>query len=144
MGDIDGEWDSDNIFAKIVRGEAPCAKVYEDQATLAFMDVFPQSLGHTLVIHKSARARNLLDAAPEEICALILSVQKISKALRKALNPDAVAVMQFTGAASGQSIYHLHFHVIPRWRGRPLGAHARGAADSGDLAELAKRIAAEI
>jgi len=145
MSDLDGDYDPDNIFAKIVRGDAPAAKVFEDHDVLAFMDVFPQGRGHTLVIHKRARARNLLEIEPEPLQAVILGVQRVARAVRAALKPDGVLVMQFNGQASGQTIYHLHFHVIPRWQGVPLGRHAGGGmADMAELAELAKAIAAEI
>ena len=89
------------------------------------MDVFPQGRGHTLVIHKRAHARNILDVEPEPLQALILTVQRVTRAVRAALKPDGLMVSQFNGAASGQTIYHLHFHIIPRWEGVPLGRHAR-------------------
>jgi histidine triad (HIT) family protein len=143
--DLDGDYDPDNIFAKIVRGDMPSAKVYEDHDTLALMDVFPQARGHTLVIHKRAHARNILDVEPEPLQAVILTVQRVARAMRAALQPDGLMVSQFNGAASGQTIYHLHFHIIPRWTGQPLGRHAGGGmADPAELAELAKAIAAEI
>ena len=142
---LDGVYDPDNIFAKIVRGDMPCAKVFEDHDTLAFMDVFPQGRGHTLVIHKRAHARNLLEVEPDALQALILTTQRIARAQRAAFKPDGVYVAQFTGAASGQTIYHLHFHVIPRWEGVPLGRHAGGGmADMAELNQLAEAIAAEI
>ncbi|MGH7024472.1 MAG: HIT family protein [Caulobacteraceae bacterium] len=141
---LDGVYEPDNIFAAIVRGDTPCAKVYEDADTLAFMDAFPQGLGHTLVVHKRSRARNLLDAETAELNALIATVRRIARAQRAAFNPDGVTVMQFNGAASGQTIFHLHFHVIPRWDGKPLGRHAQGMADPRGLAELAAKIAAAV
>ena len=143
--DLDGDYDPDNIFARIVRGDLPSAKVYEDHDTLALMDVFPQTRGHTLVIHKRAHARNLLEVEPEPLQAVILTVQRVTRAVRAALKPDGLMVSQFNGAASGQTIYHLHFHVIPRWHGVALGRHAGGGmADPAELAELARAIAAEI
>lgn len=143
--DLDGDYDPDNIFAKIARGDMPSARVYEDHDTLALMDVFPQSRGHTLVIHKRAHARNILDVEPEPLQALILTVQRVTRAVRAALKPDGLMVSQFNGSASGQTIYHLHFHIIPRWEGVPLGRHAGGGmADPAELAELARAIAAEI
>ena len=142
---LDGDYDPDNIFAKVVRGDMPAAKVFEDHDVLAFMDVFPQGRGHTLVVHKRAHARNLLDIEPEPLQTLILGVQRVARAVRAALKPDGVLVMQFNGAASGQTIYHLHFPVIPRWEGVPLGRHAGGAmADQAELAKLAEAIAEEI
>jgi histidine triad (HIT) family protein len=142
---LDGTYDEANIFAKILRGEAPAARVFEDDHVLAFMDVFPQSRGHTLVIPKHNRARNLLDADPQVLAPLILGVQRVTRAVRAALNPDGIAVMQFNGATSGQSVYHLHFHIIPRWEGQPLRGHASGGmADAAELKALAEQIAAQI
>ncbi len=142
---LDGTYDPDNIFAKIVRGQIPATKVYEDDETLAFMDVFPQARGHVLVVHKHATARNLMDIEAEPLQTLILTVQKVTRAVRAALQPDGIMVSQFNGAASGQTIYHLHFHIIPRTEGVPLGRHAGGAmADPKELAELAGAIAAKI
>lgn len=139
---LDGAYDPDNIFARILRAEVPCAKVFEDADTLAFMDAFPQARGHSLVIHKRSRARNLLDVAPEELQAVMLSVQRLVRAVHRALGPDGVLVSQFNGAAAGQTIFHLHVHVIPRWAGAPLGRHGGGMADPAELQALASRIAA--
>src|SRR5258706_2564899 len=142
---LDGAYDPNNIFAKIVRGEMPAAKVFEDHETMAFMDVFPQARGHTLVVHKTAPARNLMDIEPEPLQATILTVQRITRAVRAALKPDGIMVSQFNGAVSGQTIYHLHFHIIPRWEGVPMGRHGGGGmAEANELAELAKQIAAQI
>jgi histidine triad (HIT) family protein len=143
---LDGAYDDGNIFAKILRGEAPSAKVYEDDHVLAFMDAFPQAKGHVLVISKHSQARNILEAEPEILEALILGVQRISRAVRSALNPDGVMVAQLNGALAGQSVFHLHFHVIPRWQGDPPPRpHGGGAmADMGELTKLAKDIAAMI
>lgn len=142
---LDGSYDDGNIFAKIVRGEMPAARVFEDDHVVAFMDVFPQSRGHTLVIPKHSHARNLLEESPQNLQALICGVQRVAKAVRAALNPDGVVVTQFNGAAAGQTVYHLHFHVIPRWDGVPMGRHAGGGmADMGELKALAAQIAAKI
>ncbi len=142
---LDGVYDPDNIFARIVRGEAPAARIWEDGDTLAFMDVFPQSRGHCLVIHKASTARNLLEIEAPALQQLILSVRRVTRAVRAALNPDAILVSQFNGAAAGQSVFHLHFHIIPRWRDQPLGRHGGGGmADPKELAELAGLIAREI
>jgi histidine triad (HIT) family protein len=142
---LDGDYDPDNIFAKIVRGEALAAKVYEDHDTLAFMDVFPQGPGHVLVVHKRSHARNLMDADPQDLHAVITTVQRMVLAVRAAMKPDGVFVAQFNGAAAGQTIFHLHFHVIPRWDGVPLGRHgAGGVADMGELRALAEQISREI
>jgi histidine triad (HIT) family protein len=142
---LDGQYDEGNIFAKILRGEAPAAKVFEDDHVLAFMDVFPQAKGHTLVIPKKSNARNLMDEEPEVLETLILGVQRVTRAVRAALNPDGIVVTQFNGAPAGQTIFHLHFHIIPRWEGTPLGRHAGGGmADMDELKGLAAQIAAKI
>jgi histidine triad (HIT) family protein len=142
---LDGAYDDANIFAKILRGEAPAAKVFEDDHVLAFMDVFPQTRGHTLVISKESQARNLLEVEPEALEHLILGVQRVARAVRAALKPDGITIMQSNGAASNQTIFHLHFHIIPRWSGVALRPHGEGGmADIGELAELAKSIAAMI
>jgi histidine triad (HIT) family protein len=142
---LDGAYDDANIFAKILRGEAPATKVYEDDHVLAFMDVFPQGRGHTLVISKESKARNLLEIEAEPLQQLILGVQKITRAVRLALQPDGIMVGQFNGAAAGQSVFHLHFHIIPRWTGAPLTPHGQGGmANPAELATLAKEIAAKI
>ena len=140
---LDGTYDRDNIFAKILRGDMPAAKVFEDEHVLAFMDVFPQSRGHTLVVPK-AEARNLLDVEPETLSALMVRVQRVARAVREALKPDGLTISQFNGTAGGQTVFHLHFHIIPRWEGEPLGRHGGGMADQAELAELAKQVAAKL
>ncbi|WP_430419142.1 HIT family protein [Phenylobacterium sp.] len=141
---LDGTYDAGNIFAKILRGEMPAVRVYEDEHVLAFMDVFPQAKGHTLVIPKHSTARNFLEEAPEVVGPLLLGVQRVAKAVRAALNPDGIMISQFNGAVSGQTVYHLHFHIIPRWEGVPLGRHAEGMADMQELKGLAEQISAMI
>ncbi len=142
---LDGTYEDGNIFAKILRGEMPSAKVFEDGHVYAFMDVFPQSKGHTLVISKHSRARNLLDIEPEVLSPLILGVQRVTRAVRSALNPDGIMVSQFNGAPAGQTVFHLHFHIIPRWSGVELGRHgAGGMADPTELKALADKIAEQI
>jgi histidine triad (HIT) family protein len=142
---LDGTYDSGNIFAKILRGEAPCAKVWEDDHVLAFMDVFPQSRGHTLVIPKNSTARNLLEETPERLSALMVRVQQVAKAVRSALSPDGVVITQFNGAPAGQTVFHLHVHIIPRWAGQEVGKHGAGKmAEMTELKDLAARIAAAI
>jgi histidine triad (HIT) family protein len=142
---LDGTYDDGNIFAKILRGEAPAARVFEDEHVFAFMDVFPQGRGHTLVIPKHSVARNLLDEEPQVLADTILGVQRVARAVRAAFNPDGIVVTQFNGAPAGQTVYHLHFHIIPRWEGVPLGRHAAGGmADPGELKVLAEQIAAKI
>ncbi len=142
---LDGVYDDQNIFAKIVRGEAPAARIYEDHAVLAFMDVFPQSRGHCLVVSKTSRARNLLDVEPEVLCKLMTDVQRIARAVVAALNPDGVVITQFNGSVAGQTVFHLHVHVIPRWSDEPLKGHGHGQmADPAELKTLAAEIAAKI
>jgi histidine triad (HIT) family protein len=142
---LEGAYDGDNIFAKILRGEVPAAKVHEDDHVLAFMDVFPQSRGHVLVIPKNAKARNLLDITPENLQQVMLGVQTVARAMRDALRPDGLVLTQFNGAPAGQTVFHLHFHLIPRWIDAPVREHGNGGmADPKDLAELAGQIAAKI
>ena len=141
---LDGAYDDANIFARIVRGEIPCAKVYEDDRVMAFMDAFPQARGHTLVVHKHSKARNLLEIEPQALCELISGVQKIARAVRRALDPDGLVVTQFNGAPAGQTIFHLHVPILPRWDAEPLGRHGGGQAEAGELQRLAKQIAAAV
>ncbi|WP_397423280.1 HIT family protein [Phenylobacterium sp.] len=141
---LDGSYDAGNIFAKILRGEMPAVKVYEDEHVLAFMDVFPQAKGHTLVIPKQSTARNFLEEAPDVIGPLMLGVQRVARAVRAALNPDGLVITQFNGAPAGQTVFHLHFHIIPRWEGVPLGRHAQGMADMEELKVLAAEISARM
>jgi histidine triad (HIT) family protein len=142
---LHGAYDDQNIFAKILRGEAPCAKVFEDDVALAMMDLFPQGRGHTLVLPKGVRARNFLDFPPDAIGAYLQRVQRVAKAIEAALKPDGVQIMQFNGGPAGQSVFHLHFHVIPRWEGQPLAIHGRAKmADKDELAAIAAQIAAAL
>jgi histidine triad (HIT) family protein len=141
---LDGTYDDANIFARILRGEIPSARVFEDEHVLAFMDAFPQARGHVLVIPKYAKARNLLEIEPEPLQSLILGVQRVTRAVRSALKPDGIVVTQFNGQPAGQSVFHLHFHVIPRWDGVPISRHGQGEADAAELAKLAEQIAAQI
>jgi histidine triad (HIT) family protein len=142
---LDGRYDADNIFAKIIRGEIPSVKVFEDERVLAFMDVFPQSRGHALVISKLSQARNLLEVVPQVLADLAAATQKLARAVVTALKPDGVVVTQFNGAPAGQTIFHLHFHVIPRYEGENLGRHGEGGmADLEALKALAAKISAAL
>lgn len=132
-------YDPGNIFAKILRGEIPSHKVYEDQDTFAFMDVMPQGTGHTLVIPK-APSRNLLDADPQTLARVIPVVQKIAVAAREAFEADGVTLIQFNEPAAGQTVYHLHFHIIPRFDGIPLRPHSGTMEDQGVLAANAQKL----
>jgi len=136
-------YDTDNIFAKILRGEIPSHRVYEDEAVVAFMDVMPQGPGHTLVVPKSP-SRNLLDADPSTFGPLFTVVQKVALAVKMALNADGVTILQFNGPASGQTVYHLHVHVIPRFEGVPLKPHSGGMEKPEVLAGNAEKIRAAL
>jgi histidine triad (HIT) family protein len=136
-------YDPSNIFAKILRGELPAHKVYEDEQALVMMDIFPQSRGHTLIIPKVA-SRNLLDADPATLSAVMPLVQKVANAVKSVTKADGLRLMQFNETPAGQTVFHLHFHIIPVYEGVPLGAHAAGKADDADLIELAKAIAARL
>jgi histidine triad (HIT) family protein len=122
-------YDLNNIFAKILRGEAPCTRVYEDEVALAFLDVMPRADGHTLVIPKVA-ARNLFDIAPADLARFIPTVQKAARAVKAGMAAEGVVVQQFNEAAGGQQVFHLHFHLLPRWAGvavRPPGGPFQSA-----------------
>jgi histidine triad (HIT) family protein len=132
-------YDANNIFAKILRGEIPSHKVYEDREALVIMDAMPQSPGHTLIIPK-APSRNLLDADPEMLARLAPLVQKIMRAVKEAFAADGVTLVQFNEPASGQTVFHLHFHVIPRIEGTPLKPHTGAMEDSEVLAANAEKV----
>lgn len=132
-------YDPDNIFAKILRGEIPAFKVYENEHTLAFMDVMPQSEGHTLVIPKT-RARNFFDIDAEMLAHLIHSTQHVAKAVRAAFEPDGMRIIQFNEPAAGQTVFHIHFHIVPCYEGRELKGHSRDMADKAVLAQHAERV----
>lgn len=142
---LDGTYDDANPFARILRDEAAAVRVYEDADVLGFMDLFPQSSGHVLVISKTSTARNILDVDAAVLTKLIAAVQRVAKAVRMALRPDGLIVVQFNGQAAGQTVYHLHFHVIPTWAGQPLKGHGHGEmADADQLRRLAGEIAASL
>lgn len=134
-------YDTNNIFAKILRQEAPCFKVYEDDQTFAFLDIMPQATGHTLVIPK-AEAENLFDLGPDTLGALIKSTQKVATAVKSAVDAPGVMIAQLNGAPAGQTVFHIHFHIIPRWDGVDFRMHARDMADKDELAALAEKIKA--
>lgn len=138
-------YDPDNIFARILKGQIPSVTVWEDDDVLAFMDVFPQSEGHVLVVSKTSTARNLLEIEPEALAKVIAATQRIARAVEKALKPDGFQIMQFNGEAGGQTVFHLHFHIVPRWTDRPMKGHGHAPmADVETLKALAARIAAEL
>lgn len=136
-------YDDNNIFAKILRGEIPSIRVYENDDVVAFMDVMPQANGHTLVVPK-APSRNLLDAKPEALAEAIKVVQKIANAVKTAFDADGVTVIQFNEPAAGQTVYHLHFHVIPRFKGVELKPHTGKMEDAAILTANAEKIRAAL
>jgi histidine triad (HIT) family protein len=141
---LHGAYDDNNIFAKILAGEAPCVKVFEDEHALVFMDVFPQSKGHCLIVPKE-KARNLLELSEAAAREAMSRVKKVTQAVEKALSPDGVTVAQFNGAPAGQTVFHIHFHVIPRWDGQDIRGHAEGEmADMAELEAVAGRIRAAL
>lgn len=132
-------YDPNNIFAKILRGEIPCVKVFEDDKTMAFMDVMPQAEGHVLVIPKEP-AENILTLSPEGAAAMMATTQKVAKAVKKGLEAPGIMLAMLNGAPAGQSVFHVHFHIIPRSAGVDLGMHARGMVDAKLLEPIAARI----
>ncbi len=142
---LHGAYDPDNIFAKILRGDMPSVKVWEDDDVLAFMDVFPQSEGHVLVVSKTSTARNILEIEPQALARLTAAVQRTARAVEKALKPEGLSLMQFNGDAGGQTVFHLHFHIVPRWADRPMKGHGHAPmADAEHLKTLAQKIAAAL
>ena len=137
------DYDDSNIFARILRGEIPSIKVFEDDTILVMMDIFPQSKGHTLVIPKAV-SRNLLDAAPDAVAAAAAYLPKLARAVKAATGADGIRLAQFNEAPAGQTVFHLHFHLIPIYEGTELGRHGGGKADDAELRELAAAIAAEL
>ncbi len=125
-------YDDNNIFAKILRGDVPSHQVYDDPDAIAFMDIMPQSRGHVLVVPKAA-SRNLLDADPASLSRVIVVVQRVALAARSAFAADGISLMQFNEDAGGQTVFHLHFHVIPRYQDRALAAHRDKTADPSAL-----------
>lgn len=132
-------YDPNNIFAKILRGEIPCVKVYEDDNTLAFMDVMPQADGHVLVIPKEP-AENILNLSPEGLAAMMATTQRVARAVKKGLNAPGIMLAQLNGAPAGQSVFHVHFHIIPRSAGVDMGLHSRGMVDAQTLEPVAAKI----
>jgi histidine triad (HIT) family protein len=132
-------YDTNNIFAKILRGEIPCHKIYEDDHTLAFMDVMPQVDGHCLVVPKSA-SRGLLDADPQVLAHMMITVQKVAAAAVKATGANGFQIRQYNEAAGGQTVFHLHFHILPMTEGAALKPHTNKMANHAELAATALKI----
>ena len=137
------QYDTSNVFAKILRGEMPCTRVYEDADTLAFMDIMPRCDGHVLVIPRTP-ARNVLDASPAQLAVCLVTVQKIARAQMKAFGADGITIQQFNESAGGQVVFHLHYHVSPRHEGEPLKPHSGKMADMAVLAANAAKIQAAL
>ena len=136
-------YDPQNIFAKILRGELPCHKVYEDDKVLAFLDIMPRAPGHTLVLPK-APARNLLDVQPDDLAAVAVAAQKIANATMKVFSADGITIQQFNEGAGGQVVFHLHLHVIPRKAGVPMKPPASEKEKPDVLADQALKLAAAL
>jgi histidine triad (HIT) family protein len=132
-------YDPNNIFAKILAGQIPSVKVYEDDKTLAFMDVMPEAEGHVLVIPKEG-AENILDLSLDGMAAMMATTQKVAKAVDKALIPDGILLKQYNRAAAGQSVFHVHFHIVPRWEGAPLAPHGKVMVEAAKLEPIAAKI----
>ena len=140
---LDGDYDRDNIFAKILRGELPCYKVYEDDKALAFLDIMPRAPGHVLVLPK-APARNILDVAPDDLAHAVKIAQKIAKVSVDVFGADGVTLQQFSESAGGQVVFHLHVHVIPRREGIALKPPASFKEAPEVLKEQAAKLAAAL
>ena len=136
-------YDTNNVFAKILRGEIPCHKVHEDDDVIVFMDVMPQAPGHALVVPKAA-SRNILDADPAVLATLLPVVQKVAKASKAAFAADGISVIQYNEPAGGQSVFHLHFHVVPRYEGQALKPHSGKMEDPAVLAAHAEKLRAAL
>ena len=136
-------YDPNNIFAKILRGELPCHKVYEDEQAFAFLDIMPRAPGHTLILPK-APARNILDVAPDELAHVAKVTQKIAKAGMQVFGADGITIQQFNENAGGQVVFHLHVHVIPRKAGVAMKPPASEKEAPDVLAEHAKKLAAAL
>ena len=132
-------YDQGNIFAKIIRNEAPAAKVFEDEYSLAFMDVMPQVPGHTLVNPKSP-AENIHEIDPEALAHTVSTAQVVSNAVKQAFDAPGIMIAQLNGSAAGQTVFHLHFHILPRFQGLEFSLHAREMQEMDVLQDHAERI----
>ena len=142
---LHGAYDDNNLFAKILRGEAPSVKAYEDDVALAFMDLFPQSRGHTLVAPKNMPVKNFLEMPETAVGPYLERVQRVAKAVTKAMKPDGLVVAQYNGTPGGQTIFYPHIHIIPRYEGVALAGHShQKRAEIAELEAIAESIAAAI
>ena len=136
-------YDDNNVFAKVLRGEIPCHKIYEDEDTLAFLDIMPRTEGHALIVTKE-KARDLFAVRPEALAKLMAVVQKLAPVIQEAMGAEGVLIQQFNGAAAGQTVFHLHVHIIPRKEGEALKPHVGKTADQAALAATAEKIRKKI
>jgi histidine triad (HIT) family protein len=136
-------YDENNVFAKVLRGDIPCHKLYEDEDTLAFLDIMPRSEGHALVITKE-KARDLFDVSPKALAKLMAVVQKLAPKIKDAVGADGVLIAQYNGAAAGQTVFHLHVHIVPRKAGTELKPHSGKMEDQAKLAATAEKIRAKL
>ncbi|GBH29483.1 HIT family protein [Sphingobium xenophagum] len=144
---LDGTYDEGNVFALILAGKIPSVPLYEDAHTFCFLDIQPQSKGHALVISKWSKARNILEIEEDALAQVMATTSKVATAIRAALNPDGLHIAQFNGSAAGQTVFHLHVHIVPRWAGQATGfvAHGQGQfADADALQALAQEIRAHL
>lgn len=135
MNNSQSQYNPDNIFKKIIDGEAPCIKLYEDNENIAFMDIYPESKGHVLVVSKQESC-DYLDFPAENIDSYLKCVQKIARAVKDALKPDGIKIMQYNGAEASQTVFHVHFHIVPCYRGVALNEHSAIMADMGELTKI--------
>ncbi|NWG45028.1 MAG: HIT family protein [Alphaproteobacteria bacterium] len=136
-------YDPNNIFAKILRGEAPSYKIYEDAKTFAFLDIMPQARGHTLVIPKT-EAETIFDVEPDMLAAMIETTQELAAVVKRVVEAPGVMIAQLNGAAAGQTVFHVHMHIIPRWEGADFKLHAREMAPAAELKDLQAKILAAL
>jgi len=136
-------YDTNNIFAKILRGEIACVKVFEDGKSLAFMDVMPEADGHVLVVPKEA-AEDILSLSAASLAAMMATVQRVARAVDKALAPDGILLKQYNRAAAGQSVFHAHFHIVPRWEGVALAPHGKVMVEAARLEPIAAKIRSQL
>ncbi len=136
-------YDPQNAFARILRGELPSIRIYEDEATVAIMDIMPQTDGHVLVLTKEA-AVEIFDLSDAGAAACIRTAKRVAAAVKTAMHASGVVISQFNGSAAGQTVPHVHFHVVPRHEGQPLKPHAKTQADINQLREIADRIMAAL
>jgi len=137
---LHGDYDSNNIFAQIIRGNTPCYKIYEDDNVLVLLDLFPQSYGHCLVISKKSTARNILEISKQDLTYVMLTVKRVCKIIDEQLKPDGIQISQFNGEAAGQTIFHLHVHIIPHFTDSKLSEHGGKIANAADLVKLQEQL----